>query len=342
MASSGALLWGTLGPVVSAWSTLGSAENAFARSLVAALTLGFVARGAVAGWVQVRAHYRSLLAGGVGLAGFQFAYFAAVAESGVAVSTVIGIGLAPAMTGAVSWITSGRPSRTWMAGTALASAGLVLLVLGAAPGGTVSAAGIGWSVLAAAFFSMQALAIESVGAEWSNSAVLAWMFLTAAILMAPIGGAALLRGGAFGVDDLWVLAYLGVVTAGLAYWLFAAGIAVLGAATAVTISLLEPVGAVVLSVLFLGEGQSPVQWLGTVLLIACVPVMASAPKTEPGVPATLEPSPMRRSLPAAGPGQLPNIAEPIHQCRRTAIADAATGADRSSQSRRAPRGSAKG
>ncbi|MFD7009575.1 EamA family transporter [Rhodococcus jostii] len=293
LAATGALLWGTLGPVVSAWSTLGSAETAFARSLVAALTLGVVARGAVAARSHVRDHWRALLVGGVGLAGFQFAYFAAVAESGVAVSTVVGIGLAPAMTGAWSWFTSARPAATWMVGTGVASAGLVLLVLGSASGAAVSPAGIGWSVLAAGFFSAQALAIESVGAWGSNSAVLAWMFLVAAFLMAPIGGPALWLSGALAAEDLVVIAYVGVVTAGLAYWLFAAGVAVLGAAAAVTISLLEPVGAVVLAVLFLGEGQSPVQWLGIVLLIACVPVMASTPGQDASVP-PVAPEPAQR------------------------------------------------
>jgi DME family drug/metabolite transporter len=275
---------------VSAWSTLGGAETAFARSLAAALTLGVVARGAVAAREQVREHFRSLLVGGAGLAGFQFAYFAAVAESGVAVSTVIGIGLAPAMTGAWSWITSSRPSTAWMVGTGLASAGLVLLVLGSALGATVSPAGIGWSVLAAAFFSAQALAIESVGARWSNPAVLTWMFLIAAIVMVPIGGPVLWRSGALGAEDVLVIAYVGVVTAGLAYWLFAAGVGVLGAAVAVTISLLEPVGAVMLAVLFLREGQSLVQWLGIVLLIACVPVTAYTPKKVASIPAMPEPA----------------------------------------------------
>ncbi len=289
-AASGALLWGTLGPVVSAWSTLGSAETAFARSLAAALTLGVVARGAVAARAHVRENYRALLMGGAGLAGFQFAYFAAVAESGVAVSTVIGIGLAPAMTEAWSWITRARPAAIWMVGTGLASIGLVLLILGSAPSVTVSPAGIAWSVLAAAFFSAQALAIESVGPRWSKSAVLAWMFLIAAILMAPIGGPVLWRSGAIGAEDVLVIAYVGVVTAGLAYWLFAAGVAVLGAAAAVTISLLEPVGGVVLAVLFLGEGQSPMQWLGIVLLIVCVPVMAYTPKKVANIPAPPEPA----------------------------------------------------
>ncbi|WAM19903.1 EamA family transporter [Rhodococcus sp. JS3073] len=289
-AASGALLWGTLGPVVSAWSTLGGAETAFARSLAAALTLGVVARGAVAARAQVREYFRSLLVGGAGLAGFQFAYFAAVAESGVAVSTVIGIGLAPAITGAWSWITSSRPSATWMVGTGLASVGLVLLVLGSALGATVSPAGIGWSVLAAVFFSAQALAIESVGARWSNPAVLTSMFLIAAIVMVPIGGPVLWRSGALGAEDVLVIAYVGVVTAGLAYWLFAAGVAVLGAAVAVTISLLEPVGAIMLAVLFLREGQSLVQWLGIVLLIACIPVTAYTPKKVASIPAMPEPA----------------------------------------------------
>jgi hypothetical protein len=56
LAATGALLWGTLGPAVHAWSTLGSARTAFARSLVAALTLALVSSRAGPGSRQECGH----------------------------------------------------------------------------------------------------------------------------------------------------------------------------------------------------------------------------------------------------------------------------------------------
>jgi hypothetical protein len=55
------------------------------------------------------------------------------------------------------------------------------------------------------------------------------------------------------------------VAAGLAYWLFATGTNILGAAVAATIGLIEALGAVVIAV---------AQWLGMALLVCCVAVVA--------------------------------------------------------------------
>ena len=286
-AASGALLWGTLGPVVEAWSRLGTGEMAFARSVIAAVTLGVLGRGALRSWWRIRAHGWALLTGGVGLAGFQFAYFTAVADSGVALSTVISIGVAPTLTGIWTWLSSRRLSINWLVGTGIASAGVALLVLGGGAG-AVSVRGVAWAVIAAAFFSAQALAIESIGAQWSSSASLAWMFAISAVIMVPTGGTAVLAAWHKAPTTLWAVVYLGVVTAGLAYWLFAKGIETLGAAAAVTISLLEPAGALLLAVVALREHQTPLQWLGTVLLIGCIPVVARSAKP-------LRPAPRERA-----------------------------------------------
>ncbi|MHA3020625.1 EamA family transporter [Mycobacterium sp. BMJ-28] len=272
-AASGALLWGTLGPVVSAWSRMGSEATALARSAVAAVTLGLLAWGGITAKGLLRDHWRALLTGGVGLAGFQYAYFSAVAQAGVAVSTVISIGVAPILTGVWTWVTSRRLSAAWVLATALACAGLALLVLGAGMG-TLSATGIACSVSAAACFSAQALAIESIEPRWPTSASLAWMFAIASAIMLPTGGFALASSWHVGLGEASAVLYLGVVTAGVAYWLFSRGVQVIGAPAAVTISVLEPAGALLLAVVFLGEHQTPLQWLGTALLIGCIPIIA--------------------------------------------------------------------
>ena len=66
-----------------------------------------------------------------GVAVYQLAFFAAVADTGVAVGTIVALGSAPTLTGLFEWIVDGRrPSNRWAAATALACAGVVLLALG--------------------------------------------------------------------------------------------------------------------------------------------------------------------------------------------------------------------
>src|SRR4051812_49730352 len=65
-----------------------------------------------------------VLLGGAGVATYQLAFFAAVADTGVAVGTVVAIGSAPVFTGLLSRITAGaRLDARWAACTPPATAG---------------------------------------------------------------------------------------------------------------------------------------------------------------------------------------------------------------------------
>jgi DME family drug/metabolite transporter len=66
------------------------------------------------------------------------------------------------------------------------------------------------------------------------------------------------------------LLYLGIVAAGISYWLFAHGIRHLGAPAAVTISLLEPASAAAIAALVLHEPVGPAQWLGIALICGAI------------------------------------------------------------------------
>src|SRR5215217_6352851 len=64
-----------------------------------------------------------VLAGAAGVAAYQAAFFAAVADTGVAVGTIVALGSAPALTGALEWLVHGRrPPARWTGATALACA----------------------------------------------------------------------------------------------------------------------------------------------------------------------------------------------------------------------------
>ena len=94
----------------------------------------------------VRRGARAALGAGPVLAGApaspptRLSFFAAVDDTGVAVGTIVALGSAPALTGALEWLLHGRrPPGRWAAATALACAGVALLALGGGGGGRLAA-----------------------------------------------------------------------------------------------------------------------------------------------------------------------------------------------------------
>ncbi|HEX6344922.1 DMT family transporter [Umezawaea sp.] len=272
-AAGGALLWGTIGPVATVFTSAELLPAGGARLAVGALALL-----ALGGRPFTRAWRRRdvgpLLAGAVGLAGFQLSYFAAVDAGGVAVSTAVAIGLAPVLTGLWTAVVDRRlPSRWWLAGTALAAVGLCLLTVAGGEAVTLSPTGLALSTVAAACFSTQALAIRRLTDHHRGTTALAALFTAAALLLLPVTLATAtptLLSGRAAVS----LLYLGIVAAGIAYWLFAHGIRHLGAPAAVTVSLLEPAGAAAIAAVVLHEPVGPAQWLGIALVCGAIVLTA--------------------------------------------------------------------
>ncbi|MBS0344113.1 MAG: DMT family transporter, partial [Proteobacteria bacterium] len=107
----------------------------------------------------------------------------------------------------------------------------------------------------------------------------------ASITLRAFGVAALLALPAAWIDggapvpvpaDWWAVAYVGVVTAGVAYLLFSQALRHISAATGVTLALGEPVVAFTLATLVLGERPGAMAFAGLVLVIAGVLVVVRA------------------------------------------------------------------
>ena len=78
----------------------------------------------------VRTHWRLMLVGGLGVAIYTPAFLVAVDRTGVAVGTVVAVGVGPFFAGAMEWWwRSVRPSRGWFLGTVVTVAGGALLVV---------------------------------------------------------------------------------------------------------------------------------------------------------------------------------------------------------------------
>ncbi|MCQ4046315.1 DMT family transporter [Streptantibioticus rubrisoli] len=224
---------------------------------------------------------RRILVTGIGLTVFQTAYFAAVQSTGLAVGTVVTLGASPVLIALGARVTLGE--RLGGAGALAvlgAFAGLAVLLLGGAgrEGGAVRPVGVGWALLSAAGYACITLHTRWTGRRGGATDPLTttmWAFAVGAVCLLPF---AAMQGLWPRVADLGgallLLGYLATVPTALAYALYFAGAAVIRAATASVITLIEPVAAGVIAVVLLGEHLTVPTVLGTVILIGAVAALA--------------------------------------------------------------------
>jgi drug/metabolite transporter, DME family len=223
-----------------------------------------------------------LLAGGF-VAVYQASFFAAVADTGVAVGTVVALGSAPAFTGLFGRVFAGeRLERRWFAATALACAGVCLLTLGGGSGGEVSATGIALALAAGAGYAGYAvIAKHLLDRGGTPEGVMAAVFGTGALILLPTF-AMTPTGELLSAGGLTLAAYLGAITTALAYVLFAKGLREIGASETATLTLAEPVTAMALGFLVLGERPGGVAVLGAALVLAGLAALALRFEPRPG------------------------------------------------------------
>jgi DME family drug/metabolite transporter len=223
--------------------------------------------------------------------GYQLCFFTAVRMTGVAIGTVVAIGSAPVFTGALSRLTGGpRLDVRWMAATAAAAAGCVVLVTGGQAGGVgaggVGAGGVGLALAAGCCYAIYAVAASRlIRAGNSETAVMGLLFGGAAVLLAPVLAAGS-PGWLLTARGLALIAYLGVVTTALAYLFYGRGLRTVSAPVAVTLGLAEPVVAAILGLVVLGERLTITDFVGLALvgLALATLVGARAPVAPPRSP----------------------------------------------------------
>lgn len=280
---SAGVVWGTIGPavaVVHERSTLSVLTIGAYRS-VAAVGVLALATTAARQWPACRALVRErggrILLVGVLTAAFQLLFFVAVVANGVSVTTVVALGFPPVLLLLVASARERRPPSLPQAltvGTAL----LGLLLVGTGGPGAVHAPHPVLGVLAAlgsgAAFALAADVGGSLTQEHDALAVTTCTVAVVAAALVPGGiGSALFRGESTGTSDVgaWVvMVYLGVVTMAFAYVLLYAGLRSTSSGTAVVATLLEPVTAVLIAVLFLGETLTTTGVAGCLLILGAI------------------------------------------------------------------------
>lgn len=275
----GTILWGTVGPVV----RLFPEGTEFQYSLIRNLS------GTAALWLMVlfsknKKRYTKqdiipILVSGTGAALFFPLFILSFQLTGVGVASVVSIGVAPIFVGLIAWIALKQPpGRQWLYGTLVAVAGVVALNW---PSGdsTVNVLGIGFALAAAFGYSLQATGMGMISKRHTPFQCVAPMFTIGTLFQAPLSygkdftflqNPVLLMGALYG----------GVVTVALAYAIFIFGIARIGAATAVTVGLMEPLTASILGVVLLNETVSAIGIVGSALILTGLVIVGRPPKSQ--------------------------------------------------------------
>jgi DME family drug/metabolite transporter len=223
-----------------------------------------------------------LVLAGACILAYQLTFFAGVSALGVAVGTILAVGSAPFFAGAASVVLGRhRPSRRWAATTALAVAGLVLLLR---PDAGVSPSATGVLAAAAAGLSFglyTVLAKELLDQGITRLDTVAVPFLIAGSLSIPILVAGLSDGRATALFEprvLIVLAWLALGATAGGYLLFISGLRSVPAVAGATLVLAEPLTAALLGVGVLGERLGT----GAILGAASVALALVLTAREPG------------------------------------------------------------
>lgn len=274
-----AVLWGTVGVTVASLYRLADLTATtvgflrLALSVPALLLATLLLRQHRAVRLDRRFVLLTLLMG-LAMAAYQVCYFAAVREAGVAVAVLIALCTAPVWVALLSVVVFREclhSRAVVLLGAALVGAALLVY----RPDAQVVSAGarpvIGtlWALGAALSYATITLASRALAPLAPPLVPLTAAFSLSTLVLLP--GAARDLGAVTVPLPAWgLLVYLGVVTTALAYVLFLRGMRTTPATLASVVTLLEPLVAVLLAALLLGERLAPLGFAGAVVLLVAV------------------------------------------------------------------------
>lgn len=270
-----AILWGTTGTVqVLAPDSAHPVSIGAARLFIGGLFLLIIV--VLTGKLNLKnLPLKTTVIASVCMAVYQPLFFSAVTITGVAISTVVAIGIAPMLAGVIEMLfLKKKPANVWWISTGLSVTGVILLFsnqdgVQADPLGIVLALGAGLA------FACYTIVNKDIVIRMSPLPAVAVVFILSGILLSPF---------LFIFDMTWMFStaglavslHLGIVATGIAYYLFAIGLFNVSSSTAVTLSLAEPLTATLLGVFFLGEYMSVLSWTGLILMLFGIGVLIMA------------------------------------------------------------------
>lgn len=268
------------------WGTSGTAQT-FAPEAATPFVVGAVRIGLGGGVLFLTAAVRGKLPdlhtwpfkltflAALSIAAYQLFFFSAVDITGVAVATVVTMGSSPVLAGILAWLVKGqKPVTSWYPATILAIFGCVLLFL---PEGetVVEPSGILLSLGGGGVYALYALLSKDLLEGRPADTVMAMVGLIGGLLLVPI---LIINRPEWLLESRgWQVAgYLGVFSMALPYLLFNFGLILVPVASAMTLTLAEPMTAALLGILLVGERLTILNYLGLILIMLGISFLSFA------------------------------------------------------------------
>ncbi len=276
-------LWGTTGTAASFAPEVNAlAIGAFAMGMGGVFLVLSALKPLLGDRQQLVANPRWLILGGLAVAVYPLAFYSSMRLSGVAIGTVVSIASAPLFTMMLECLFGRKPvSLQWLLSFLAGALGILLLAMGkdhaavsaegsAAKDALANYTGIALGLLAGISYATYSWAAKQMIERGIHSkSAMAGMFGLAALLLLP---SLVLTGDKLFATALnaGVALYMALVPMFLGYLCFGYGLRYLEASKATLITLLEPVVAMLLAVLVLGERFLAIGWLGIGLILLCL------------------------------------------------------------------------
>jgi drug/metabolite transporter, DME family len=276
-ACSAGFLWGTGALVVNVlMDRYGlSPENiSFWRFVVGAAVLLSIF-GRQTSWAKLRPQLVTVVCAGTAMAGYVLCWFLGIERMGAAVPTLIALCLPPVLVTIVALVRrQERLDAPLLLVLAAALIGTMLIVTrqGTGPGGTDPhdlLIGVSFATASAFLYAGFTLISGRLSSALGAGEAATWLTVVAGLVM---GLSTLYRPLHWptGIPpQAWYL-YLGVVTAAIALLVFSWGAARLTPTALTVATLIEPLTAVALAALLLGEHLGTWQWVGGALLLSSI------------------------------------------------------------------------
>ena len=273
------VLWGTTGVAASLAPGVGPmAIGAAAMGVGGLLQAALAWRGMIAAQSRLARAWPMLGLGGLAVAVYPLAFYAAMRLAGITVGTLVTLASAPLASALIEWRVDGaRLSRKWLIGAVVGLAGMVLLTLAQAGEASAMApaplAGIGLGLVGGLAYAVYSWTARRVMLGGTGSRVaMGATFGIGGLLLMPVLAA---TGAPFLTEwrNFAVGAYMALVPMFLGYVAFGMGLARIPASLATIITLTEPVVAALLAVGFVGERLPPTGWTGVALICVCLVIV---------------------------------------------------------------------
>ncbi len=269
---AGAIFWGTTGtvqifaPLTASPLTIGAMRVIMGGVILTLLLFSSGNYDFKKKWSK-----KDLIMAAVFMSSFQPFFFMGVKKTGVAVGTVVAIASAPIFAGIFSYLLmQKKPERSWYPATFLAVSGCILLFTNNDL--SVDLLGIIFSLGAGVSYAFFSLYNKKLLKNHAPLEVVTLVFVIGSLFFLPVFFLADLN-WVFNLRGITTVLYLGGVTAALAFLFYAIGLRYTTTATAVTLTLAEPLTASLLGIFLIGEKLSLLSLLGLLLLISGIIIL---------------------------------------------------------------------